>query len=449
MENTPKMNSVKAGIEPQRVEATPRDEATLELMVAANENAVFPSNDSELNALMETVQQVIVATTLQRIVPLEDTINYDELEATAAGLTAVGTSDGNSFVRLSRVTENVEPLSYSYAYTLPEVDVIDETVIIQSQELVTETPPDVEVIVPVAPPVPDAVLPKVDVVEPTPPTTEPPVPEDPKDTDSDTDGDNPDPEDEVPVDPDTDDETEDPKDTDPDTDDEDETPVDPEDPETDSDDTSEDSDPKDEDSEDPIEPDPDTEDESDPEDETPVDPEDPIEPEPDPEDEVPVDPDTEDESELEDETPVDPVKDNNGHGNNTDGQDDNNPGQGSGGPNENPKDGLDEDEGNTGNQGDDTPGVGTDGEDEVIEEPETDKVKENNGHGNNTDGQDDSNPGKGSGGPNLNPKDLLDEDEGLIGNHNDSTPGVGANDVDSLLFDLIKGNKPVVIADNT
>jgi len=46
---------------------------------------------------------------------------------------------------------------------------------------------------------------------------------------------------------------------------------------------------------------------------------------------------------------------NNGHGNNTDGQDDNNPGQGVGGPNSDPKDGDDEDEGN---QGDDTPGIG-------------------------------------------------------------------------------------------
>ena len=58
------------------------------------------------------------------------------------------------------------------------------------------------------------------------------------------------------------------------------------------------------------------------------------------------------------EPPVEKEKNNNGHGNNTDGQDDNNPGQGGGGPNSAPKDGEDEDEGNQGNQGDTTPGVG-------------------------------------------------------------------------------------------
>ena len=55
----------------------------------------------------------------------------------------------------------------------------------------------------------------------------------------------------------------------------------------------------------------------------------------------------------------------------------------------------------------------------------------NRGHGNNTDGQDDDNPGKGGGGPNSRPKDGKDEDEGQIGNQGDDTPGVGNN----------KGNK--------
>ena len=62
------------------------------------------------------------------------------------------------------------------------------------------------------------------------------------------------------------------------------------------------------------------------------------------------------------EPPVDKDKNNNGHGNNTDGQDDNNPGQGGGGPNSEPKDGEDEDEGNQGNQGDTTPGAGQNNE---------------------------------------------------------------------------------------
>lgn len=44
------------------------------------------------------------------------------------------------------------------------------------------------------------------------------------------------------------------------------------------------------------------------------------------------------------EEPVDNGNGNNGHGNNTDGQDDNNPGQGGGGPNDRPKDDVDEDE---------------------------------------------------------------------------------------------------------
>lgn len=51
---------------------------------------------------------------------------------------------------------------------------------------------------------------------------------------------------------------------------------------------------------------------------------------------------------------------NKGHGNNWDGQDDDNPGQGGGGPNSqpnDPKDGEDEDEGARGNQDDDTPGA--------------------------------------------------------------------------------------------
>ncbi|HEY5653896.1 MAG TPA: hypothetical protein VIR63_05975 [Pontiella sp.] len=44
-------------------------------------------------------------------------------------------------------------------------------------------------------------------------------------------------------------------------------------------------------------------------------------------------------------------------------------------------------------------------------QPDSQDQKENRGHGNNTDGQDDNNPGKGSGGPNADPKDGLDTDE--------------------------------------
>lgn len=55
------------------------------------------------------------------------------------------------------------------------------------------------------------------------------------------------------------------------------------------------------------------------------------------------------------------------------------------------------------------------------EKPE--KEHENKGHGNNEDFQDDDNPGKGSGGPNAEPKIPPDEDEGQKGNQGDSTPG--------------------------
>lgn len=61
-------------------------------------------------------------------------------------------------------------------------------------------------------------------------------------------------------------------------------------------------------------------------------------------------------------------------------------------------------------------------------EPIEDTNNGNNGHGNNTDGQDDDNPGRGSGGPNAGPKDGDDEDEGQIGNQGDDTPGIGNNE---------------------
>lgn len=57
-------------------------------------------------------------------------------------------------------------------------------------------------------------------------------------------------------------------------------------------------------------------------------------------------------------------------------------------------------------------------------------VHGNNGHGNNTDGQDDDNPGQGGGGPNVHIKDGDDEDEGANGNQDgtDDTSPDGAVD---------------------
>jgi hypothetical protein len=151
--------------------------------------------------------------------------------------------------------------------------------------------------------------------------------------------------------------------------------------------------------------------------------------------------------------PPDDDNGNNGHGNNEDGQDDDNPGQGGGGPNEDPKDGDDEDEGDIGNQGDDTPGVGNNDEPLVDDidpippllPPEDEDLTpgnsgQDNGHGNNIDGQDDNNPGKGSGGPNLEYKDLTDEDEGLIGNHGDISPGSRQSVGDDLSWNLSSNN---------
>jgi hypothetical protein len=60
----------------------------------------------------------------------------------------------------------------------------------------------------------------------------------------------------------------------------------------------------------------------------------------------------------------------------------------------------------------------------VPPEPPGPKEKGNRGHGNNLDGQDDDNPGKGGGGPNGEPKNPPDEDEGENGNQGDTTPGV-------------------------
>jgi hypothetical protein len=92
---------------------------------------------------------------------------------------------------------------------------------------------------------------------------------------------------------------------------------------------------------------------------------------------------------------------NNGHGNNEDGVDSSNPGQGSGGPNgqTDTNGGVDDENGNGGNTNSNQSGsnaptnVGGSGAD-------TTGTHNNNGHGNNTDGIDSSNPGQGSGGPN-------------------------------------------------
>ena len=159
---------------------------------------------------------------------------------------------------------------------------------------------------------------------------------------------------------------------------------------------------------------------------------------------------------------------NRGHGNDTDGVDDDNPGKGGGGPNalKDPDAEVDESEGARGNQGDETPGATTSREGEEVAEAgeaaeggprlpplratDTEETPEevaglppagadegaedvaaregprgNRGHGNDTDGVDDDNPGKGDGGPNAgkDPDADVDESEGARGNQGDDTPG--------------------------
>lgn len=124
MEQETKSGSITAGIEPKAVnlpEATPRVEDPREL-AEHSENALFPADSSELNAVMELVKQEIIIEQIEKIVT--DEIDFDNLEAAAAGASGGGGGDGSDFVRLARIIEEVGPLSYEYE--ISEGDIQDE-----------------------------------------------------------------------------------------------------------------------------------------------------------------------------------------------------------------------------------------------------------------------------------------------------------------------------------
>lgn len=81
--------------------------------------------------------------------------------------------------------------------------------------------------------------------------------------------------------------------------------------------------------------------------------------------------DDEQEPDPDGETPNGP-QGNKGHGNNTDGVDNDNPGRGSGGPNDSKTGGSDTTEGDIGNQGDSTPGASQAVLDQVVNPPQGD-----------------------------------------------------------------------------
>jgi hypothetical protein len=103
---------------------------------------------------------------------------------------------------------------------------------------------------------------------------------------------------------------------------------------------------------------------------------------------------------------------NNGHGNNDDGVDVSNPGQGGGGPN-----GADDPSGDI---DDESHKSSADSDDQIVDNSDS-SGKSNNGHGNNIDGVDVSNPGQGGGGPNGadDPSGDIDDESG---NGHDTTP---------------------------
>lgn len=113
------IDSIKAGSEPNESAATLRVEAPRDSMDVID-NAIFPGQSSELNAIMEeaikVARKTIEAETLKPIISEET--DFEKLlqeEATAAGLTGAGGRDGNAgFVRLLRVNEDVTPLAYQY-----------------------------------------------------------------------------------------------------------------------------------------------------------------------------------------------------------------------------------------------------------------------------------------------------------------------------------------------
>ena len=165
MENKP-IAPVKAGIELAEKQATPQVDATLVLSenYDVTENALFPETPSEQNAVMEAIQFTKSLEPLELIIKPEQEIDYNALDATAAGAgDGGGGSDGNSFVQLTRIHESVDGNSYSYGFNpLGVGDILEGIGENAEQQVVNST----EILLP-------------PVVEPPKPPVEPPKP--PKD----------------------------------------------------------------------------------------------------------------------------------------------------------------------------------------------------------------------------------------------------------------------------
>ena len=126
-------------------------------------------------------------------------------------------------------------------------------------------------------------------------------------------------------------------------------------------------------------------------------------------------------------------KGNNGHGNNEDGVDVSNPGKGKGGPNGKEDESGDVDdeikqnggeEGSTTVTQDDCAGTSSSSFSECVPDFSGDvSGKGNNGHGNNEDGVDVSNPGKGKGGPNGKEDESGDVDDEIKDNNGNQGSG--------------------------
>lgn len=131
--------SIRADSEPKAMpEATRRVEATREVL-DVTEHVIYPKSDSELNAIMDFAK-IALAQEDDTAIPAElfiqdgeirvkepefertvikqtDELNFENLDATAAGLGAGGENgEGNSFVVLQRIHEDVTPVQYQYGY---------------------------------------------------------------------------------------------------------------------------------------------------------------------------------------------------------------------------------------------------------------------------------------------------------------------------------------------
>jgi hypothetical protein len=170
-----KIDSMKDGIEPKIVksEVTPRVDTR---DIDSTENAVFDS--SELNSLMDSIDEKFIRPILT------EEINFEELEETAAGLSGGSGGDGSTFVRLLRVVEGVDPLSYNYGFEPNEIP----DFVLRGIDDVNEEPE----------------------IPPNDDPQDPEQPEDPKDPPEDEDDDGPPVDPEVPDDEDPDEEDDDP-----------------------------------------------------------------------------------------------------------------------------------------------------------------------------------------------------------------------------------------------